>query len=154
MSRHNTLFSIRYAVRVLERYARYWRSVDALTRFASFMAGTAAIAALAATCQELTMLAGVVFALLQGIEFVLRPAEKSALAMMQRRPYADLLAGEASHDDATLERGYQAIVAADELVISRPLKELAYNDVVVERGCDPAQAFPLSVWQRVLARLS
>lgn len=144
MSRHDTLFSIRYAVRVLERYARFWSNINTAARLGSLLAGSAAIAALSATHTAAALVAGIFFALLQGVEFAMYPAGRAAEALAQRRPYADLYARQSAiSDDQELEGAYQALVAADELVMPEHLKHLAYNDVVAERGCDPTQLYPL-----------
>lgn len=154
MTRHDTLFSLRYAVRVLERYSRFWARIDGATKLASLLAGSAAIAALGAQSRPLAIFFGVIFALLQALTFGIRPADKSAQGLLARRPYADLLAGEGGYDDAALEAAYQRLVAADELIVPDALRPLAYNDVVIERGCDPAFTFALSRWQRFVALLA
>lgn len=154
MSRNDTLFSLRYAVRVLERHARLWRNVDNLVRLGSLLAGSGAIAALAAQSHALTLAAGVVFALLQGVEFALRPAEGAARSMAQRRPYADLLARQSELDDGAIDAGYQRIVADDEIVVPELLRYLAYNDVLAERGCDASFAYPASAAMRCMALIA
>lgn len=140
-SRDDTLFSLRYAVRVLERYARMWSLVGAGLKATSILSGTVALAALTGTNTRVAVALGVVFAALQALEYALGPAEKRAEALAERRNYARVLAAEATMDDPALEAAYQRVVADDELVIIQRLRELAYNDVVREQGKDERECY-------------
>lgn len=151
MDRNDTLFSIRYAIRVLERHARLCRIADALLRLCAIFSGSAAFAALMAGRPAAVAALGALFALLQAAEFALRPAELAAKSMAMRQPYARLLADACRMDDVALEAAYLALVAEDDVVVPHWLREVAYNDVLVERGCDPEEAFSLSRWQRFVA---
>ncbi len=149
MSRYETLFALRYAVRVLERHARMWRRIDGLIRFAGLLSGMSAFAALTAASQSATMLAGIVFAILQAIEFAIRPAEIAAQSMSAKKPYGDVLARQATLDDSSLEAAYQRCVADDDVIVPETLRFLAYNDVVSENGGDPSALYTISLWQRL-----
>lgn len=139
--RTNTLFSIRYAVRVLERQAVMWGRISGTLKLASLFSGTSALSALMASSPTVAVVVGVLFALLQAIETVLKADDHSANARFQRRDYARLLSRQDSLSDAELEREYQTIVADDDISVWRPIKELAYNDVLDERGLDPAEKY-------------
>lgn len=136
-----TLFNLRYAVRVLERHARLWRRIDGAVRLVALLAGSGAIGAIGAENSKIAIALGAVFALFQAIEFALRPAEIAARSMSQRREYASVFAKERSFDDATLAEAYADMVAADDIIVSESLRHLAYNDVVLERGLDPAACY-------------
>lgn len=140
-SRSDTLFSLRYAVRVLERYARMWNLVGAGLKAISILSGTVALAALTGANSRVAVVMGVVFAALQALEYALGPAEKRAEALAERRNYARVLAAEASMNDAALDAAYQRVVADDEIVIIQSLRELAYNDVVREQGKDESHCY-------------
>lgn len=154
MTRHETLFSLRYAVRVLERHGALWARLNGLVRLAGLLAGSAAIAALTAQSTVLVIAFGVAFAVMQGIEFAIDPAGRAAQARAQRRAYADLLAHATQHDDGALEQHYRQAIAEDDVCVLDAIKQIAYNDVVAEQGCDTAHAYPLSPWQRRLASIS
>lgn len=87
MTRHETLFSLRYAIRVLERHGALWARLNGVVRLAALLAGSAAIAALSAQSGTLVVVFGVAFALMQGIEFALDPAGRAAQSRAQRRVY-------------------------------------------------------------------
>ncbi len=154
MTRHDTLFSLRYAARVLERHARLWRRIDAAVRLAGLLAGSSAFAALMAESRGFTLVFGVVFAVLQAVEFALRPAEQAAQSIAQRRPYAALAARSEAMDDAGLKAAYLQLHAEDDVIVPESIRTLAYNDVVLEKGCDPAHLNPLDRWQRFVAFLA
>lgn len=154
MSRADTAFNLRYAVRVLERQHRYWRNLDALVRLTALLAGSAAIATLAAALPGLALLSGIVFAAMQAVEYGLAPAQRAAEALAARQPYADVLAGAAGLDDAALEAALQRVIAADTLVVGKALRLAAYNDVVDEQGLDPAALYRLNARHRLVAWLS
>jgi hypothetical protein len=153
-TRFDTLFSLRYAVRVLERYARGWGRLDAFLRVAAILAGSAAFAALIGENRPMMLLAGGAFALLQALEYGLAPAREEQRALMARTPYAEILAGAAALDDGALETAYRAALAKDLVVVPEALRRVAYNDVVIERGADPREQFVLTSWQRLLGTIA
>jgi hypothetical protein len=150
-SRADTLFCLRYAVRVLERYARLWRRVDASLRVAALFSGSAAFAALVAGNQGAVITAGVMFAALQAIEYGLSPSRIEQDARAARALYADILPLAAGLGDTELEAAYQGAVAKDEVTVPESLRRAAYNDVLLERGGNSADQFVLTPWQRVVS---
>lgn len=154
MSRHNTVFSLRYATVVLERHGALWGVIGTACRIASLLAGSAAIAALGAQSQPLTLACGIVFALAQAIEYAMHPADKSAAARMQARQYAKVWANHASLNDADLELAYRNLVAGDDIKVAGVIKDLAYNQVLREMDCDETAAYPESRWHRFVAFLA
>lgn len=141
-TRDDTLFALRYAVRVLERHARLWGLIGAACKLVAILSGTVALAALVGTNTPLAVGMGVVFAVLQAVEHAFGPAEQRAKAQAQRRDYARLLARQGAMDDAAAEAAYQAVVADDDIAVPAALKELAYNDVVREQGLSEAACYP------------
>lgn len=150
----NTTFALRYAVRVLERQCRLWRSVDAASRACALFAGSGAIAGLGAQHVGFALVCGVVFALMQSVDFALRPAERSAAALGQRKQYAALLVQSGAMKLQDLEAALEKIRADDEVIVSDVLRRLAYNDVVRERGLDESACYPLSRSEQALARIA
>lgn len=142
MTRNATLFSIRYAARVLERYARMWGIVGNVVKFTMAVSGSAALAALVGTKTTAAITLGIVFAVMQALEATLQPAKRRAEALAMRRSYARLQAGEGKQEDAALEAAYWKVAADDDITVPAPLKELAYNDVVRERGLDETACYP------------
>lgn len=155
MSRFDTLFSLRYAVRVLERQSRFWRHLDGGLRMSAVLSGSASLASLL-THQPYAVSVAVlgVFAVLQAVEFAVQPGLKAAEAWVARAPYLALLAGQAGLNDARLEEEYQAALMGDGVQAFESLRRIAYNDVVEEKGCDPSVAYVLGRWQRIMAALA
>lgn len=141
-ARHETLFSIRYAVRSLERQSALWGRIGYALKFCSVLSGAAAVTtALSAGNPWLAGAAGLLFAVLQAFEVVIDPSGKAAAAMVQRRDYARLMARQSRYSDQDLETEYQVLVADDNIVPPMELRRAAFNDVVLETGRDPATLY-------------
>jgi hypothetical protein len=142
MSRFDTLFSLRYAARVLERYAAFYRRLDTLIRFGALLSGSAALAALFGEYRTATLALALLFAVSQALEFALSPARMAAEAWATRKPYAAVLSGQGKLSDEQLEQAYRDAQADDTLVIPDAFRRAAYNDVLEEKGCSPDYAYP------------
>lgn len=153
-ARHDTLFNIRYAARVLERQCRLWRRIDGAVRFSAILAGSGAIAAMGAQNAVLALVAGVVFALFQAIEYAVRPAEVAARAMAQGKQYAALLARQRGLSDEALADELEAVRVEDDIIVMDSLRRLAYNDVVRERGLNESECFAETHALRAVAFLA
>lgn len=153
-TRFDTLFSIRYAVRVLERYARMWHRLDVVLRVLALFSGTSAFAALMGQNTTLGGVAGALFALIMCTEYVLNPPRREQEALKARALYADVLSRQKALDDDALEQAYQDVVKGDTLTVPEPLRRLAYNDVTEERGCDLAEGYRLSRLDRAVSLLA
>lgn len=150
-TRTETLLTLRYAVRVLERLARLWSHIGTSLKFASIISGTVALAALVGSNTPIAIGLGVVFGVLQALEHAIGPADKRAQALAQRRHYALVLAAQAGQEDAALEAAYEAVNAADEITVGQALRELAYNDVVAEQGLPQTASYPDHKFLRALS---
>ena len=89
-SRHTTLFNLRYAIRVLERYAAFWGSIGIAFKTLSILSGTVALSALVGEKSTMAISIGVIFALLQAIEYSLSPSDRKFAVMEMRGKYAAL----------------------------------------------------------------
>lgn len=154
-SRFDTLFSLRYAVRVLERQSRFWRHMDGALRVLSILAGSSALAAmLTNTTRFLQVAALVLFAFLQALEFSLQPGLKAAEAWVARMPYLEIITRANDLDDAALASAYMCACQSDDISAFESLRHVAYNDVLAEKGCDPADRFTLDKWQKLMSALA
>ena len=151
-TRADTLFNLRYAVRVLERYAHLWHNAGVTLKFSSILSGTAALASLTGQVVLLAVAAGIFFAVMQALELALAPADRATAASLQRREYARLLAQGCQLGDEALAAQYAGLVAEDGIHVPQGLKLIAYNDVVRERGLDSAALYTNT--NRLLACLS
>jgi hypothetical protein len=153
-ARFDTLFTLRYAERVLERYARMWHRLDATARVFAIFSGTAAFGALMAQSGSWALVFGGIFALLQALEYGLNPGRREQESRAARALYARVLARQHELTDEQLEIAYQEAQAGDSVIVPDTLRRLAYNDVVDERGCDPAARYALSRLDEVIARIA
>lgn len=149
-SRAITLFNLRYAVRVLERYARLWHRIGMALRIAAVMSGMSALGVVWAQAAGLTIAAGAVFAALQALDFVLDAPRREMQALLARAAYAGILGRGRALGDDELAAAYDEAVAADTLVVPGSIQRLAYNDVIEERGDDPAALYPVTRLLRVM----
>lgn len=153
-ARFSCLFGLRYSVRVLERQTRLWDRIGTAIKFFSILSGSSALAALMSQQHGLSIAGGVVFAIMQAIEYSACPLSRAAEARAAIKAYSSVLANESSMDDAGLDRAYGAATHADEVVAIEALRRIAYNDVVEEKGCDPSCRYELSRIDRLMAALA
>ena len=154
MTRSDTLFSVRYAVRVLERHSRKWNKISNIIRFFSLISGSAAIASLSATNNSLVLVSGIVFACLQALEFSINPSNLAAKSLIESQKYAIILANKKSYSKDDLEKEYLLVSAKDSVIVGSFLKELAYNDVALEQNADPEELYEISLLHRFFRMLS
>lgn len=137
----DTVFSLRYAMRVLERHASLWRKAAYLLKFLGLLSGTLALASLTADKQGAALWLGVFFAVAQCLDHVFSPAEKALLSEVQRKRYGEVWARSGKSATEALAGDYEALVAEDAISPSRALRELAFDDVVREQGLDAASCY-------------
>jgi hypothetical protein len=144
------LNEIRYAERLCQRTARFYRHIQSAGVFLSVVAGSATLSALAKTFPEWVAISGaVVFTLVGAGLICMRPADKAATNETDAKRYSALRARAATLTDEQLR------AALDESRVSdtpefEALRNVAYNDVVIEVG-QPTHRMPLTVSQRLLS---
>jgi len=139
--RYETLFSIRYAIRVHERSLAFWGAMANLLKLMSILSGSAALMSVVGAESNTAVFLGLAFAFFQALEYSFHPTDKRYQALVQRKVFAQLYAKQAKFDDQALETTYRELVAEDETTPLNALKELAYNDVVKEQGSDESYCF-------------
>src|SRR5471032_100158 len=82
---------LRYAQRLCERTARFYRRIQASLTFLTMLAGSGAIAALSAQMPTGSIWLGVAFAVFGCINMTIRPADRIAANDADVRKYAALL---------------------------------------------------------------
>jgi hypothetical protein len=150
MSRFETLFNLRYSERVLERSARMWAKLDVLMRSLCLLSGTSAVATLFAQHSTASLFCTIFFAALQILEYTIAPGIQSAHAAHWKKRYAHLSGKAHGMDDDALAAAFSELGAEDDTTVPEFLRRIAYNDVLMEQGCDPSHAYPES-WLAVLA---
>lgn len=143
----------RYAQRLCQRTARLYRRADTAATFVGVLAGSAAASALVAGAPAWLPLAGaVVLACVGAAHVAVRPAEKAALNEADARKYAELLAQAPAFDEHALALALAEARRTDVPELE-PLRDVAYNDVMLELG-RPDLAAQLRPAQRLLAALA
>ena len=147
------LNQIRYSQRLTERTARLYRRAHALGTFFSLLGGSAAMAAIGHIAPAAAGIAGVVvLAVFQAASGVMRPVDKAVANEADAKRYSALLVEAQTLDEPALRIALAKAQASDAAEIE-PLRDVAYNDVVVEIG-RPDSAVRLKLRQRILASLA
>lgn len=149
----NVLFELRYGERVLERQARFWRRIDAITRMLGLFSGTVAFAAITHENQTLTMVFGVIFALFQALEFTVMPGSKAAEAYQASKLYTAVLAEQSRIPLDELIQKLHDTRIKDNVIAFEALREPAYNDVAIEKG-HPEACFKLTFSSKIMRMLA
>lgn len=144
---------IRYAERLCLRTARLYRRLQSATTFLTVAGGSAAITALAPAVPKWVSLTGlVVLAFFSAANVVIRPSDKAAANEADAKRYAQLRTQANGMDAATLKAALDRAREGDAAEIE-PLRDVAWNDVVVEIG-HPDKTVALKPYQRLLAALA
>ena len=145
-------FNLRYAQRLCQRTARFYRRLQTTLSFISLLAGSSSVATLTAQLPVPSAWLLGAFAIFGCINLALRPADKIAANEADVRKYGALLAKVNSVDVAALQQ------MLDEARVSytteiEPLRPVAYNDVVLEVD-EPEAMIPLSPMQKLMGALA
>ena len=141
IQRYETLFSIRYAVRLHERGTAYWGWIANLFKLLSVLSGSAALVSVVGNQSTMAVALGLAFALFQAFEITFSPTDRKYQEIVQRKAFANLYAKQGKYSDDDLEAAYRELVAEDESTPLNSIKELAYNDVVNEQGSDSSYCY-------------
>ena len=147
------MFNLRYATRVLELQARFWRKLDATIKILTFLSVTAAFGAIVSSHHVLTLIFGFLLALLQAVEFVLSPSSRALEAKESGKLYKAVQASNARTNREYLEQALLDAGNKDEVTVFESLRYIAYNDVANETG-NPDASYVLTKWQRFVSLLA
>ena len=145
-------FNLRYAQRLCQRTARFYRRMQTTLTFISLLAGSSAVAALAAQMPMPSAWLLAAFAVFGCINLALRPADKIAANDADVRKYGALLAKVNLVDAATLQQMLDEARLSDTAEVE-PLRPVAYNDIVLEID-EPEALLPLSPMQKLMGALA
>ena len=145
-------FDLRYAQRLCQRTARFYRRLQTTLTFISLLAGSSAVAALAAQMPTQSAWLLAAFAVFGCVNLALRPADKIAANDADVRKYGALLAKLNVLEAATLQQMLDEARLSDTTEVE-PLRHVAYNDVVLEID-EPEALIPLSPMQRLMGALA
>ena len=144
---------IRYAIRLTERTARLYRKIQAAGYVLTIVGGSAALAGFGKLLPDWAVTLGAVLFVIAGAVLIaVRPADKIAQNDADARRYQALMAKSVKMNEVDLEEALEEarLSGAPEV---EPLRDVAYNDVVVE--CNrPDIVVALRPIQRLLAALA
>lgn len=144
---------IRYAERICQRTARFYRRLQVFGTWLAVVSGSATLSVLLKTVPHwVAILGALVFAATGAALLAIRPADKAAQNEADQRKYATLRIDAADMNSQQLQLALDKAKASDVPEIE-PLRDVAYNDVVTEYGRADCVA-PLRMHQRILAALA
>jgi len=145
-------FTFRYSQRLCQRTARFYRRIQTSLTFMSLLAGSSAVAALAAQLpiQSAWLLAA--FAVFGCISLAIRPAERIAANEADVRKYGALLAKLNQLEPPALQQLLDEARQSDTAEVEH-LRPVAYNDVALEIDA-PDAVIPLTPVQKLMAVLA
>jgi hypothetical protein len=145
-------FNFRYAQRLCQRTARFYRRIQTLLTFMSLLAGSSAVATLAAQLPAQSAWLLATFAVLGCMNVAIRPAERIAANQADVRKYGALLAKLKQMDAASLQQLLDEARLSDTTEVEH-LRPVAYNDVVLEID-EPEALIPLTPMQKLIGALA
>jgi len=143
---------LRYAQRLCERTARFYRRIQTSLTFLTLLAGSGAIAALSAQMPASSTWLGIAFALCGCLNMAIRPAERIAANDADVRKYAALLAKAHTLDAIAIAALLSEARQSDSNEIE-PLRAVAYNDVMLEIN-RPDALIELDHFQKLIGALA
>lgn len=147
------LNEIRYAERLCQRTARFYRHVQAAATFLTVLGGSAILTSTMRNVpDEVAWIGAAAFTVFGAVMIAMRPADKAAANEADAKRYAALRVRAAHLDDQQLRGAIDEARPADAPEFEA-LRDVAYNDVVLEVG-QPAYRLPLTLPQRVLAAIA
>lgn len=145
-------FNFRYAQRLCQRTARFYRRIQTSLIFMSLLAGSSAVAALAAQLPAQSAWLLATFAVFGCIQLAVRPADRIAANEADMRKYSGLLAKLNLLDAAALQQLLDEARQSDTIEVEH-LRPVAYNDVVLEID-EPDALIPLTPMQKLMGALA
>ncbi len=122
---------LRYAQRFCQRSVRFYRRIQTTFTFISLLAGSSAIAAIAAQMPVTATWMLAAFSIFGILNFAIRPAEKIAALQVDVRKYAMLITKSDLLDASAIQHLLHEARQTDTEEIE-PLRAVAYNDVMLE----------------------
>lgn len=143
---------LRYAQRFCQRSVRFYRRIQTIFTFFSMLAGSSAIAAVAAQMPAAATWMLALFSVFGIANFAIRPAERIAAFQADGRKYAALITKSNNLDAEAIQHLLHEARQSDTEEIE-PLRAVAFNDVMLEID-EPEALIPLTRMQRLIGALA
>jgi hypothetical protein len=145
-------FTFRYSQRLCQRTARFYKRIQTALTFMSLLAGSSAVATLAAQMPTQSALLLASFAVFGCINLAVRPAERIAANEADVRKYGALLGKLNQLDPPALQQLLDEARQSDTTEVEH-LRPVAFNDVVLEID-EPEALITLTPIQRLIGALA
>lgn len=147
------LNEIRYAQRITQRTARLYRHLATVLTFLAILGGSGVFTTASTVFPQWVVLAGGLLLAVSGaVALSVRPLEKAILNEQDLKRYTQLATKAHGMDLATLRTELEKARESDAAEVEL-LRDVAYNDVVLEAG-HPELKTALTFPQRVVAALA
>ncbi|MFD2298379.1 hypothetical protein QRO11_12135 [Paracidovorax citrulli] len=144
---------IRYAQRITQRTARLYRRVGTFLTFVGILGGSGMVASLSSKLPDgLVVAGGALLAVAGAAALAIRPLEKAIVNEQDLKKYTALESQAVAMDLSALKLALSKARETDVAEIEL-LRDVAYNDVVVESG-RPDMRAPLNLPQKFIAALA
>ncbi len=152
--RHAILLNeIRYAERLTQRTSRLYRRAASFCTFTAILGGSGVLSGLSDAFPDWMSAAGVLLIAIAGAAaLTVRPLEKAITNETDAKKYSALRTQGVGMDSAELEAALQKARESDAPEVES-LRDVAYNDLLVEIGRDDMKA-PLTARQRFFEALA
>jgi hypothetical protein len=152
-SKDQLMAEIRYAIRLTQRTARFYRHIQSLGTFLAILGGSATLATLSNSLPHWISLAGGALLAVAGAALIaIRPADKAAANESDYRRYQALMAKAPALDADALVTAIHEAQMGDAPEIES-LRDIAYNDVMFEINRADC-LIRLTLWQKILSGLA
>lgn len=148
-SRSEQLFDANYGRICAGLEARLFARIAGIFSFIELVGGTSAMAGLLSQHRVLTIIGGLMLAIIPILNYVMSPAKQSAASLVTNRAFAQLIEDAETIDDDELETRLRAAQRAASLDPVEGLRGVAYNATLDEAG-HTTDHFALTLWQRFL----
>ncbi|MES2742471.1 MAG: hypothetical protein V4754_16215 [Pseudomonadota bacterium] len=144
---------IRYAQRLCQRTARLYRRAQTTSTFFSIISGSAALISVSSQLPQWVMFGcAMTFSVFTAINLAVRPADKVAQNDVDVKKYSALLVKSEEMDVPALRQAIAEARQSDAPEVE-PLRDVAFNDVMLEIGCEDSLV-NLGRSQRLLSALA
>jgi hypothetical protein len=152
-TKEQLIAEIRYAIRLTQRTARFYRHIQSTGTFLAILGGSATLTTLSNSLPHWISLAGGALLAIAGAALIaIRPADKAAANENDHRRYQTLMTKATALDTDALTAALEEAHQGDAPEIES-LREVAYNDVMFEINRADCLV-PLTVWQKILSGLA
>lgn len=150
---YQTNFEIDYALRLCLRHRKFYGHLRSVFMFINLFGTTAAVTAVFAKSPDIALIAGLVLSAVSVIDRVIDPAKKRASFVQDYKRYAKVQRAIVGKSPADAEKLLLAAREDDSDAIEA-LRDVAYNDVLLQQGSAAEYMIKLGIGKRLIAAVA